>query len=75
MNRNLVHFIASDAHDTRHRTPVLRDAYEYVGKTWNPSLAKLLFLTAPRAVIAGKEIAMLDPAPASPNKKWYRFGF
>jgi tyrosine-protein phosphatase YwqE len=30
MNRNLVHFIASDAHDTKYRTPVLRDAYEYV---------------------------------------------
>ena len=75
MNRNLVHFIASDAHDTRHRTPVLRDAYEYVEKTWNPSLAKLLFITAPQAVIAGEQIMLLDPAPAPSDKKWYRFGF
>ncbi len=34
MNRDLVHFIASDAHDTAHRPPVLREAYNYVEKTW-----------------------------------------
>ena len=75
MNRNLVHFIASDAHDTRYRTPVLRDAYQYVEQTWNPALAKLLFTTAPQAVIAGEEIMLLDPAPAPRKKKWYRLGF
>ncbi len=75
MHRNLVHFIASDAHDTRHRTPVLRDAYQYVEKTWNPGLAKLLFTTAPQAAIEGDEILLLDPEPAPRKKKWYRFGF
>jgi protein-tyrosine phosphatase len=75
MNRNLVHFIASDAHDARHRTPVLRDAYEYVEKTWNSGLAKLLFTTAPQAVIAGEEIALLDPTPTPRKRKWYRLGF
>lgn len=75
MNRNLVHFIASDAHDTTYRTPVLRDAYEYVEKTWSPSLAETLFTTAPQAVIAGEEILLVDPQPGPPKKKWYRFGF
>ena len=74
MNRNLVHFIASDAHDTRYRTPVLRDAYAYVEKTWNPSLAKLLFITAPQAVISGEQILLLDPEPVPRKKKWYRLG-
>jgi protein-tyrosine phosphatase len=73
MNRNLVHFIASDAHDSRYRTPDLRDAYQYVEKTWSPSVARLLFTTAPQAVIGGEEIVLLDPAPA-PRKKWYRLG-
>ena len=75
MNRNLVHFIASDAHDTRHRTTNLRDAYEYVARTWNPGLAKLLLVTAPQAAIEGEEILLLDPAPTLPKKKWYRLGF
>jgi len=75
MNRNLVHFIASDAHDTKYRTPVLRDACQYVEQTWNPSLAKLLFTTAPQAAIAGEEIVLLDPTPSPRKKKWYRLGF
>jgi protein-tyrosine phosphatase len=75
MNRNLVHFIASDAHDTKYRTPVLRDAYQYVEKTWSAALAETLFIHAPHAVIAGEEIQLLDPAPAPTRKKWYRLGF
>jgi protein-tyrosine phosphatase len=75
MDRNLVHFIASDAHDTKYRTPVLRDAYQYVEKTWNASLAEALFVAAPRAVIGGEEIQLLDPEPTPPKKKWYRLGF
>jgi protein-tyrosine phosphatase len=75
MNRNLVHFIASDAHDIKYRTPVLRDAHQYVEKTWNRSLAKLLFVTAPQAAIAGEEIRLLDPVADPAKKKWYRFGF
>jgi protein-tyrosine phosphatase len=75
MNRSLVHFIASDAHDTLYRTPVLRDAYRYVEKTWNPGLAEMLFTTAPMSVIAGKEIALPYPVPAQQRRKWYRLGF
>lgn len=75
INRNLAHFVASDAHDTKYRTPVLRDAYQYVEKTWNPDTAKLLFTTAPQAVIEGAEIMLLDPLPSSRKRKWYRLGF
>lgn len=75
MNRNLVHFIASDAHDTKYRTPVLRDAYQYVEKTWSAALAETLFTNAPRAVIAGEEIQLLDSESEPPKRKWYRLGF
>jgi protein-tyrosine phosphatase len=75
MNRDMVHFIASDAHDTRHRTPALWDAYRYVAKTWGARLAKLLFSTAPEAVIAGVKILLIDPQPAPSKRKWYRLGF
>ena len=75
MNRNLVHFIASDAHDTRHRTPVLREAYRYVEKTWSAARAETLFVAAPAAVIAGEEIQPPEPEPAQPKRKWYRLGF
>jgi protein-tyrosine phosphatase len=75
MNRNLVHFIASDAHDTKYRTPMLRDAYLHVEKTWGQPLAETLFTLAPGAVIAGEEIQLSDADPLPKKKKWFRFGF
>jgi len=75
MDRKLVHFIASDAHDTVHRPPVLREAYEHVAKTWGDALAESLFTSAPKAVIDGDSIRLLDSGPARPKRKWYRLGF
>lgn len=76
MNRNLVHFIASDAHDTKHRTPVLSEAYQHVEKNWGASVAETLFVAAPAAAVAGEPISMAgDNEPAPPKRKWYRFGF
>jgi protein-tyrosine phosphatase len=75
MNRNMVHFIASDAHDTAHRPPVLRGAYDYVVKTWGALRAETLFVTSPRAVITGARIVVARPGPAPRKRKWYRLGF
>jgi protein-tyrosine phosphatase len=75
MNRDMVHFIASDAHDTNHRPPVLREAYEYVEKTWGAARAEALFVTSPRAVIDGHPIVLADRDPTPQKRKWYRLGF
>ena len=75
MNRDMVHFIASDAHDTAYRPPVLREAYKYVEKTWGDARAKTLFVSSPQAVIDGSPIALEYPDPTPPKRKWYRLGF
>jgi protein-tyrosine phosphatase len=75
MKRALVHFIASDAHDTAHRPPVLREAYDYVAKTWGASRAETLFVTAPQAVIAGEPLLEISLDSSPPKRKWYRLGF
>ena len=48
-DRNLVHFVASDAHDTKHRPPILLDAPAYVSKRWAKSALKV-FLSRLRAL-------------------------
>jgi protein-tyrosine phosphatase len=75
MKRDIVHFIASDAHDTAHRPPILRAAYDYVEKTWGAGRAKALFVTAPQAVIVGSPVVVEYPDPEPPKRKWYRLGF
>ncbi len=74
VKRNMVHFLASDAHDTKYRTTDLREAYQCVEKTWSADLAETLFTTAPAAVIAGEEFQLRDPEPLPAKKKWYRLG-
>lgn len=72
MNRNLVHFIASDAHDTVHRPPVLREAYQQVAKTWGESRAETLFVLAPHAVITGGPMCYPEPEPPRQQRKWWQ---
>ena len=72
MKRNLVHFIASDAHDTHHRPPVLTEAYAYIVKHYGDARAERLFKTNPGATLTGEPIAIdLESAPES--RKWYQF--
>jgi protein-tyrosine phosphatase len=73
--RNMVHFVASDAHDAMRRTTSMREAFEHVEKHWGAELAETVFVTAPRAAIDGDPILLMDSEPAAPKPKWYRFGF
>ncbi len=73
MRRNLVHFVASDAHNTEHRPPLLREAYDYVAKNWGEPRAEALFVVNPRATLAGDAIEWDYPDPAPPPKRWYQF--
>lgn len=73
LQRNLVHFVASDAHDTKHRPPALNDAYTYVSRAWGEERAEAVFVTAPRAAILGEPFYP-DTAPRrSRKKRWYWF--
>jgi protein-tyrosine phosphatase len=69
MERALVHFVASDGHDTVDRPPVLSEAYRYVEKKFGDARAEALFVTNPRATLTGEPI---EPFAAEPKKrKWY----
>ena len=72
MQRNVVHFIASDAHDTENRPPDLRQAYALLAKQWGEGRVRPLFVDNPRAVLRGDEI---DYSTALPNttKNWWQF--
>jgi protein-tyrosine phosphatase len=56
IDRNLVHFIASDAHDTDDRTPDLSASYKYVASRYGAARAGLLFTENPTAVLWGAPV-------------------
>jgi protein-tyrosine phosphatase len=63
LKRDAVHVVASDAHDTRHRPPILSPAYERVSTLTNKTVAQALFVDNPGAIVSA------DPsiAPESPS--------
>jgi len=69
LERNLVHCIASDAHNTGSRSPVLHEARCWVERRHSAELAVELFETNPRAVLAGTPI---QRKPAR-KRSWFAF--
>jgi protein-tyrosine phosphatase len=56
MKRELVHFIASDAHDTKDRPPVLKEAWDWIARKYGAKRAESLMVTHPRAVLSGESL-------------------
>ncbi len=63
MDANLVHIIATDAHDLTRRKLKLRRAYDYVSEKWGPERADMLFRSNPQKVINGETIEVGSPLP------------
>lgn len=72
---DLVHFIASDAHDTKDRTPKLDEAYHWVESRYNTRRAEQLFRLNPEAVLTGQSIDIVfDYAQGyGASRKWWKF--
>jgi protein-tyrosine phosphatase len=65
VEQRLVHFIATDAHSTRTRAPVLGPAFELVKQMVGENVALDLFSRHPAAVAAGGTVLSGNPKPAS----------
>jgi protein-tyrosine phosphatase len=74
---HLVHFFASDAHDVRHRPPVLSACYRKVVEARGEEIADLLLVKNPEAVIAGQPMPPqpppLEPEEAPRKRRWLSF--
>lgn len=72
LKQQMVHFVASDAHDAESRPPVLSRAYEIVRQEFGEALAEQLFLANPRAVLDGTPLPYF-PEPLEEKKRWLFF--
>ncbi len=71
LRRGLVHFVATDAHDSRRRPPSLKDAFTRIEKDYGPEIASRLFIENPTAAISGRPI---EPCPIPLRKRrWFFF--
>ncbi len=76
LQRNLVHFFATDAHDPRHRPPLLSECRKKVVELRGEQEAERIFDKNPEAVINGRPLppvpVVVDPVPAK-KKSWFSF--
>ena len=56
LKRSAVHFLATDAHDTKHRVPILSAARKEVAHLYGADVAKALVDGNPRAVVNAKPL-------------------
>lgn len=72
LKRNLVHFIASDAHDPEDRTPKLDEAWRWVNAHHGPERAEALLVTNPGAALQGRPV---ERPPQGRPRKWFWLGW
>jgi len=69
--KGLVHVIASDAHDTLHRPPLLDEAWKYLEITFDSEAAHRLLVRNPQAVLEGRAVETVALSPR--RRPWYAF--
>jgi len=62
LDRGLIHLVATDAHSTERRPPVLSEARERIARRTDAATAALLTCDNPRAVLAGEPLAPMSPS-------------
>jgi protein-tyrosine phosphatase len=72
LDRYLVHFLASDAHDCEHRPPRLDLAYAWVKERYGEERAEALCVTNPGAAITGDSLELFEEPTTSEPRKWYQ---
>lgn len=73
LDKNLVHFVASDAHDCEHRPAQLHESYAYVARRAGRKRADLLFREYPQHVIDGDAIYLEEYVQS--KRRWFRVWF
>lgn len=71
LREGLVHFVASDGHDTRHRPPTLDEAYRHVEREYGETCANGLFVTNPAVVLGGRWGGLMECRPK--KRRWAFF--
>ena len=72
LNNNMIHFIATDAHSSTRRRPIIRETYDYIVRKYGEQKAEILFIQNPYKVIEDKEISIESPRKYEKSKGFFK---
>jgi protein-tyrosine phosphatase len=73
LDKGMVHFVASDAHDCEYRPPRLDEASAWLVKNYGEAVAEMLCVTNPRAALTGDPLDTMPAKTASEGGGWLKF--
>lgn len=68
----MIHFIATDAHSSTRRRPIIRETYDYIVRKYGEQKAEMLFIQNPYKVIEDKEISIESPRKYEKSKGFFK---
>lgn len=72
LDNNMVHFIATDAHSSTRRRPIIKETYNYIVKKYGEKKAQTLFIQNPSKVINNEEICIESPIRYEKSKGFFK---
>ncbi len=73
LDRGLVHFVASDGHDCKHRPPRMDQARAWLSENYSDSVAAALCVVNPGAAVVGEPLEPVISAVDPNSRRWYQF--
>lgn len=72
LRHGMVHFIASDAHNTTSRPPLMAEARQAIAADQGEEVAAALSTTNPLAAVEGRPLAFVpEPHPVARPRRWF----
>jgi protein-tyrosine phosphatase len=75
VKRQLVHVVASDAHDHSYRRPVLSEAAAEIERLFGAERARAMLIDWPAAIVAGEDIEPPEPIESAPKVRSFFSSF
>jgi len=72
LDNNMIHFIATDAHSSQRRRPVIKETYKYVSNKYGSKSAEILFIENPSKVIKDEDINIKSPIRYKKPKGFFK---
>ena len=72
LDNNMVHFIATDAHSSERRRPLIKETYNYVVDKYGDKFAEILFIENPSKVIEDEDINIKLPIRYQKPKGFFK---